>query len=201
MTGLLCPQGGINHSCGETPTLLLLPQFTCTQESSSTLPCRRRENPPSVESVGSLAPLLELKLMLSKSQPLFYTSCQRATHEYVWRGGRSHNLCKVSSCIMQPIYASTGCESTQEYTHTHTHTFSPITQLYCDEKVNKPPNLRCSGSHNPEVLVPNHKHLLYPYSRICVTPDLYHRATVIVTKLCLFLDLVLPVKGQRWDLT
>lgn len=124
MTGLLCPQGGINHSCGETLTLLLLPQFTCTHESSSTLPCRRRENPPSVESVGSLAPLLELKLMLSKSQPLFYTSCQRATHEYVWRGGRSHNLCKVSSCIMQPIYASTGCESTQEYTHTHIHVFT-----------------------------------------------------------------------------
>lgn len=128
--------------------LLLLLQFTCTQESSSTL-FRHRENPPSVESVGApLTPLLELKLMLSKSQPLFYTSCQqRATHEYVCRGGRSHNLCKVSSCIMQPIYASTGCESTQSCTRTHTNTRFYQSQLYCDEEVNKPQKHQCFRSH------------------------------------------------------
>lgn len=81
----------------------------------------QRENHLTPESVGALTVLLDQKLMLSALQPLFYTSCQRATHEYVCQRGRSHNLCKVSSCIMQPIYASPGCDCAQESTHRHTH--------------------------------------------------------------------------------
>ena len=69
-----------------------------------------------------MAPARAKSLGCQESQPLFYTSCQRATHEYVCQRGRSHNLCKVSSCIMQLIYASPGCECAQESTHTHTHT-------------------------------------------------------------------------------
>lgn len=53
------------------------------------------------------AALLELKVKL-----IFYTSCQRVTHEYVCQRGRSHHLCKVSSCITQLICTSTGCECT-----------------------------------------------------------------------------------------
>lgn len=102
--------------------LRLLLQRTCTQEASSTLfrHRAREENQPSLEGVALTAPL-ELKLRLSELQPLFYTSCQRAVHEYVCQRGRSHNLCKVSSCIMQLIYASPGCECAWGYTHTHIH--------------------------------------------------------------------------------
>lgn len=98
----------------------------------------QRENHLSLECVGALTALLDLKLMLSVLQPLFYTSCQRAMHEYVCQRGRSHNLCKVSSCIMQLIYASPGCDCAQESTHTHTNA-----QLNCDKEVNKPQNPQC----------------------------------------------------------
>lgn len=94
-------------------------------------------------------PPLELKLMLSDSQALFYTSCQRATHEYVCTRGRSYNLCKVSSCIMQLICTSTGCEYTQECAHTHRNSL-----LYSYKEVNKPKNLTIT-SHTKSSLRPN----------------------------------------------
>ena len=135
----------------------MLLQLTCTQEASSTSFRHRagEETQPSLEGVGALTAPLELKLRLSELQPLFYTSCQRAMHEYVCQRGRSHNLCKVSSCIMQPIYASPGCECARGvYTHTPTHT--QHSELYCDEEVNKPQNLQCFS--HPELPVPNQRH-------------------------------------------
>lgn len=134
------------------PASLPLPQFTCTQEVSSTS-FRLRENQLSVESVGAPMPLLELQLMLSKSQPLFYTSCQRATHEYVCQRGRSHNLCKVSSCIMQLIYAFTGCVRTQECTRAHTHTHAVHNCIVMRRKTNIE-NRRCFTSHTQSPLRP-----------------------------------------------
>lgn len=110
--------------------------FQCCCCCSSTAPRRiiklvqtqhQRAKQPSLEGVGAPKAPLELKLRLSESQPLFYTSCQRVTHEYVCRGGRSHNLCKVSSCIMQLIYASPGRDGSMHrsactHKHTRTHT-------------------------------------------------------------------------------
>lgn len=81
---------------------------------------------------AALTALLELKL----KQPIFSTSCQRAIHEYVCQRGRSPNLCKVSSCVTQLIYASTG----RECTHTHN------IPNYTDEEVNKIQNLQCAAS-------------------------------------------------------
>lgn len=145
--------------------------------------------------------------MLSKSQPLFYTSCQRATHEYVCGGGRSHNLCKVASCIMQPIYASTGCESTQEYTHTRTHLrtqkHSP-THVFTNHTVllwqgsKQTPEAQVQWMSHPEVLESEHKYLLHPCSSLS---DLLPESYVFFHHTLSFLDLVLPAKGQRWDLT
>lgn len=115
-----------------------------------------------------MAPL-EPEPRLSETQALFYTPCQRAAHEYVCERGRSHNLCKVSSCIMQPIYASPGWDCAEADTHAHTRIM--FTTVLCWTNCKSPNVLHILTLlhvpvHNHSPAAFTHPHLLQPALKI-----------------------------------